>query len=191
MTSTQTALKVVSRAEWLAARKTLLRREKEFTRQRDALSAERRRLPMVRVEEEYTFEGPGGPRTLRELFGTQRQLIIYQLHVRPRLGGGLQELLAPHGQRRWQHRPPRRARYVLRGRLPCAASEDRGVQGAHGMGLPLALLVRQQFQLRLRGHPRPREGRVRVQLRRCEGPARPRQDLVPEGGAAGPERLHS
>ena len=83
MTSTQTALKVVSRAEWLAARKTLLRREKEFTRQRDALSAERRRLPMVRVEKAYTFEGPGGPRTLRELFGTHRQLIIYHFMFDP------------------------------------------------------------------------------------------------------------
>jgi len=83
MISPQTAPKVVSRAEWLEARKALLRREKEFTRRRDALSAERRRLPMVRVGEEYTFEGPGGPRTLRELFGSQRQLIIYHFMFDP------------------------------------------------------------------------------------------------------------
>jgi predicted dithiol-disulfide oxidoreductase (DUF899 family) len=73
----------VSRAEWLAARKTLLRREKEFTHQRDALSAERRRLPIVRVEKGYTFQGPGGPRTLRELFGTRRQLVIYHFMFDP------------------------------------------------------------------------------------------------------------
>src|SRR5262249_60734538 len=83
MKSTQTELRVVSGAEGLAARKTLLRSEKEFTRQRDALSAECRRLPMVRVEKAYTFEGPGGPRTLRELFGTHRQLIIYHFMFDP------------------------------------------------------------------------------------------------------------
>ena len=55
---------VVSRTEWLAARKELLAREKEFTRQRDELSAKRRKLPMVKVEEEYVFEGPKGPAIL-------------------------------------------------------------------------------------------------------------------------------
>ena len=52
--------RVVSRDEWTAARKELLVREKELTRKRDALSADRRRLPMVRVEKEYEFEGPDG-----------------------------------------------------------------------------------------------------------------------------------
>ena len=52
--------RVVSRAEWLAARTQLLTREKELTRQHDALSAERRKLPWVRVEKEYLFEGPSG-----------------------------------------------------------------------------------------------------------------------------------
>src|SRR5262245_44711117 len=52
---------IVSPAEWLGARKALLAREKEFTRQRDALNAERRRLPMVRVDKDYVFEGPHGP----------------------------------------------------------------------------------------------------------------------------------
>ena len=53
--------RVVSRDEWTAARKELLIREKQFTRQRDALSADRRRLPMVRIEKEYVFEGPDDP----------------------------------------------------------------------------------------------------------------------------------
>ena len=49
--------RIASRAEWLAARKALLAREKELTRQRDALSAERQKLPMVRVQKQYTFQG--------------------------------------------------------------------------------------------------------------------------------------
>ena len=52
--------KVVSRAEWLTARKELLEQEKELQRRRDALSAERRRLPMVEIDKDYTFTGPGG-----------------------------------------------------------------------------------------------------------------------------------
>src|ERR1041385_3450284 len=71
--------KIVSRDEWTTARKRLLVKEKELTGQRDVLSAERRSLPMVALEKEYVFEGPeaGGRRTLRDLFGKQRQLIIY------------------------------------------------------------------------------------------------------------------
>jgi predicted dithiol-disulfide oxidoreductase (DUF899 family) len=68
--------KVVSRDEWQAARKELLAREKEFTRQRDALNAERRRLPMVRIEKEYVFEGPDGKASLLDLFEERRQLIV-------------------------------------------------------------------------------------------------------------------
>jgi predicted dithiol-disulfide oxidoreductase (DUF899 family) len=68
---------IVSREEWLAARKALLAKEKEFTRARDALSAERRRLPWVKVEKEYVFEGPNGRESLSELFGGCGQLLIY------------------------------------------------------------------------------------------------------------------
>jgi predicted dithiol-disulfide oxidoreductase (DUF899 family) len=67
---------VVSPAEWLAARKELLAKEKAFTRQRDALNAERRRLPMVRVDKEYVFEGPEGKASLLDLFEGRRQLIV-------------------------------------------------------------------------------------------------------------------
>ena len=55
---------VVSREQWLVARRELLAREKELTRQRDALNADRRRLPMVKVEKEYVFQGPDGRATL-------------------------------------------------------------------------------------------------------------------------------
>lgn len=67
---------VVSREDWLTARKELLAREKELTRARDALNADRRRLPMVRVDKEYRFEGPNGPLSLLELFAGRRQLMV-------------------------------------------------------------------------------------------------------------------
>jgi predicted dithiol-disulfide oxidoreductase (DUF899 family) len=68
--------RVVSQEEWLAARRDLLAREKELTKQRDQLSAARRMLPMVRVEKEYVFEGSGGKATLLDLFEGRRQLIV-------------------------------------------------------------------------------------------------------------------
>jgi predicted dithiol-disulfide oxidoreductase (DUF899 family) len=67
---------VVSREEWLAARKELLTKEKELTQQRDELNTERRRLPMVRIEKEYVFEGPDGKASLLGLFEGRRQLIV-------------------------------------------------------------------------------------------------------------------
>ncbi|GAA4980040.1 DUF899 family protein [Pseudonocardia tropica] len=60
---------IVSREEWEAARVSLLEREKQMTRARDALSAERRRLPMVEITGAYTLTGPDGPASLRELLG--------------------------------------------------------------------------------------------------------------------------
>jgi predicted dithiol-disulfide oxidoreductase (DUF899 family) len=68
--------KVVSRDEWVAARKELLAKEKDFTRKRDALSAERRRLPMVEIDKDYVFEGPDGNASLLDLFDGRRQLIV-------------------------------------------------------------------------------------------------------------------
>jgi predicted dithiol-disulfide oxidoreductase (DUF899 family) len=68
---------VVTRAEWLVARKQLLAKEKELTRRRDAVNAERRRLPMVRIEKDYVFEGPDGKASLLDLFEDRLQLIIY------------------------------------------------------------------------------------------------------------------
>ena len=68
--------KVVSRAEWLAARRTHLQREKELTRACDELHRQRRELPWVKVEKQYVFEGPNGPETLADLFGGHSQLII-------------------------------------------------------------------------------------------------------------------
>ncbi|MCA9986940.1 MAG: DUF899 domain-containing protein [Anaerolineales bacterium] len=71
------ANQVVSREEWLAARRAHLAREKELTRLRDELSRERQALPWVRVDADYQFGGPAGPESLADLFGPHSQLIIY------------------------------------------------------------------------------------------------------------------
>src|SRR3984957_4460354 len=69
--------KVTSSAQWVAARKQLLTKEKEFTRLRDEISRQRRELPWERVEKRYVFDGPGGKETLAELFEGRSQLIVY------------------------------------------------------------------------------------------------------------------
>ena len=81
--ATFTHSKIVSEAEWLVARKELLKKEKEFTRQRDALSAERRKLPWVKVEKEYVFDGPNGKETLAQLFNSRSQLFIKHFMMAP------------------------------------------------------------------------------------------------------------
>ena len=74
---------IVSREKWLEARKAHLAREKEFTRLRDQLSAERRALPWVKVDKTYVFEGPKGKVTLAELFDGCSQLIVYHFMLGP------------------------------------------------------------------------------------------------------------
>jgi predicted dithiol-disulfide oxidoreductase (DUF899 family) len=74
---------IVSRDEWAAARAALLIKEKEATRARDRLNAERRRLPMVKMEKEYIFEGPDGRASLFGLFDGRRQLIVYHFMFDP------------------------------------------------------------------------------------------------------------
>ena len=75
--------RVASRDEWLAARMELLEREKELTRQRDRLAADRRRLPMVEITKEYLFDGPGGKATLLDLFHGRSQLIVGHFMFHP------------------------------------------------------------------------------------------------------------
>jgi predicted dithiol-disulfide oxidoreductase (DUF899 family) len=74
---------VVSREEWLAARKELLDEEKELTRRRDALCARRRRMPMVEIEKDYAFTGPDGGASLLDLFDGHRQLIVVHFMFDP------------------------------------------------------------------------------------------------------------
>jgi predicted dithiol-disulfide oxidoreductase (DUF899 family) len=79
---------VVSREGWLVARKELLVKEKELTRARDALSAERRRLPMVEIDKEYVFDGPDGKARLLDLFAGRLQLMVYHFMWRDDLAAG-------------------------------------------------------------------------------------------------------
>jgi predicted dithiol-disulfide oxidoreductase (DUF899 family) len=74
---------VVSATEWQVARDELLVKEKEGTRARDALAAERRRLPLVQIEKDYVFEGPSGNARLLDLFEGRRQLILYHFMFGP------------------------------------------------------------------------------------------------------------
>jgi predicted dithiol-disulfide oxidoreductase (DUF899 family) len=78
---------IVSPQEWQAAREKLLVKEKEFTRRRDALAAERRRMPRMLVEKDYRFEGPEGPARLLDLFDGRRQLIVYRAFFEPGVAG--------------------------------------------------------------------------------------------------------
>jgi predicted dithiol-disulfide oxidoreductase (DUF899 family) len=78
-----TAHPVVSQDQWLAARRVLLDKEKAFTRQRDALAAERRALPWVKVEQDYAFTGPDGELRLSDLFAGHSQLIVYHFMFHP------------------------------------------------------------------------------------------------------------
>lgn len=75
--------RIASSDEWLAARKELLAREKELTKHRDRINAERRRLPMVKLEKDYVFDGPDGKRSLADLFEARRQLIVYHFMFDP------------------------------------------------------------------------------------------------------------
>ena len=78
---------IVSAQEWTAARERLLVKEKELTRARDAMAAERRRMPWLAVEKEYTFDGPRGQVSLRDLFEGRRQLIVYRAFFDPGVEG--------------------------------------------------------------------------------------------------------
>src|SRR5262249_2640949 len=80
--------KVTTREEWLAVRGELLAKEKELTRRGDQLAAERRELPWVAIEKEYTFGTDEGPKTLRELFRGRSQLIVYHFMFGPSYAAG-------------------------------------------------------------------------------------------------------
>ena len=83
MSTMSVSHKVVSSAEWLAERKSLLAREKELTRARDELNRQRRELPWVRVEKNYVFDGSGGKETLADLFDGRSQLIVQHFMFGP------------------------------------------------------------------------------------------------------------
>jgi predicted dithiol-disulfide oxidoreductase (DUF899 family) len=78
---------IVSPREWSAAHGKLLVREKELTHARDAVAAERRRMPWMEIDKSYRFQGPGGPLSLLDLFAGRRQLILYRAFMDPGVAG--------------------------------------------------------------------------------------------------------
>jgi predicted dithiol-disulfide oxidoreductase (DUF899 family) len=79
--------RIVSQDEWLAAREKFLAREKQLTRERDALAAERRRMPWMEIDKKYEFDGPKGKVSLLDLFEGRRQLIVYRAFFEPGVFG--------------------------------------------------------------------------------------------------------
>ncbi len=116
---------VVSQDEWLAARKALLAKEKEFTRKRDALSAARRELPWVKVDKNYVFDGPAGKETLADLFGGKSQLMIYHFMLGPGWVQGCPScsFLADHFDGAAIHLAQRDVAFVVVSRAPLAEIE--------------------------------------------------------------------
>ena len=116
---------VVSQTEWLAARKALLAKEKEFSKARDQLSAARRDLPWVKVEKNYVFDGPNGKETLAELFGGRSQLIVYHFMLGPGWTNGCPScsFLADHFDGAAIHLAQRDVTLVVASRAPLAEIE--------------------------------------------------------------------
>ncbi|WP_037907170.1 DUF899 domain-containing protein [Actinacidiphila yeochonensis] len=124
---------IVSQEQWLVARKELLAKEKELRRAQDALAAQRRRLPMVRMEKPYVFEGADGPVGLLELFEEKRQLIVQHVMFDPSWDVACKSCTAGIDQlaeKLQDHLGSRDTRYVLVARAPypkfAAYVEQRG-----------------------------------------------------------------
>src|SRR6059058_6058839 len=117
--------KIVSKAEWLVARKDLLTREKELTRLRDEVSCHRRELPWVRVDKEYIFDGPDGKETLADLFEDRSQLIVYHFMFAPGWKEGCKgcSYLADHFDGANWHLPHRDVTFVVISRAPLTELE--------------------------------------------------------------------
>lgn len=123
--SSTTAPKIVSREEWLSARRALLAQEKAHTREYDRLRADRQKLPWVRVEEDYEFEGPDGRETLSDLFAGRSQLIVYHFMFGPGWGEGCVgcSFLSDHLEGAIQHLENHDVTVVVVSRAPLAELE--------------------------------------------------------------------
>lgn len=124
-TATLQQRKAVSPEEWLAARKELLKKEKEFTRLRDALSKQRRELPWEKVEKKYEFDGATGKESLADLFRDRSQLIVYHFMLGPGWTEGCPScsFLADHFDGSMVHLAARDVRLVAISRAPFAEIE--------------------------------------------------------------------
>ena len=117
---------IVSQAEWLAARQALLAKEKEFTRARDALSAQRRQLPWVKVDKDYVFDTADGKRRLGDLFEGRSQLLVYHFMLGPGWKEGCPScsFLADHFDGANIHLAQRDVTLVAVSRAPLAEIKD-------------------------------------------------------------------
>jgi predicted dithiol-disulfide oxidoreductase (DUF899 family) len=117
--------KVVSPAEWVAARKELLKKEKEFSRLRDEITRQRRELPWERIEKQYTFDGLNGRETLADLFGGKSQLIVYHFMLGPGWAEGCPScsFLADHFDGSIPHLAARDVKLLVVSRAPLAEIE--------------------------------------------------------------------
>jgi predicted dithiol-disulfide oxidoreductase (DUF899 family) len=116
---------IVSHERWLAARKALLAKEKEFSRQRDELARQRRALPWERVDKRYVFDTPGGEKTLAELFGKASQLVVYHFMFGPESAAGCAHcsFWADHYDGMGLHLPQRDVNFTCISRAPLAKIE--------------------------------------------------------------------
>jgi len=117
--------RIVSRTEWLVARRDLLTREKELTRLRDEVSRHRRELPWVKIDKEYVFDGPDGRETLVDLFDGRNQLVVYHFMLGPGWEEGCKSCsyLADHFDGANWHLPHRDVTFVLVSRAPLSEIE--------------------------------------------------------------------
>ena len=138
--------KVVSQAEWIAARKELLAKEKSLTRQRDALAEERSKLPWVKIDKNYVFDTASGKKTLADLFGGKSQLAIYHFMFGPDWEQGCPScsLITDQMDPMAIHLAQRDMRLVLVPHAPFAKIEE--FKKRMGWKLPWAVVVWKRLQ---------------------------------------------
>lgn len=134
--------RIAAREAWLVARKELLAEEKDLTRQRDALNAERRNLPMVEIEKDCIFDGPSGAVRLIDMFEGRPQLIICHFMFDPGWEDGCPSCTAGTDELSagfFAHLDTRDTSYAVG--VAGATGEARAVEGQEGLGRALVLLV--------------------------------------------------
>jgi predicted dithiol-disulfide oxidoreductase (DUF899 family) len=167
--------KVVPPAEWLAARRELLKKEKEFSRLRDQLSKQRRELPWEKVEKIYVFDGPKGKETLADLFGGRSQLIVYHFMLGPGWAEGCPScsFISDHIDGSVVHLAARDVRLAVVSRAPLA--EIAAFKKRMGWRFHWGVVERDRLQLRLPSvdeEGRVGERRSLLQLRNATIPKR-------------------
>jgi predicted dithiol-disulfide oxidoreductase (DUF899 family) len=118
--------RIAARDEWLTVRKELLEKEKDLTKRRDALNAERRNLPMVEIDKDYVFDGPNGAARLIDMFGGRPQLILYHFMFDPEWDDGCPSCTAGTDELSpgfFEHLHTRDTSYAMVSRAPLAKLE--------------------------------------------------------------------